>query len=93
VIFHITTREAWAAARTSGMYRAESLDSEGFIHFSYASQLAATAARHYAGVTGLIVLSVDESALDIVVENDFPHLYEPLPVASVVEVRPLEAAL
>jgi uncharacterized protein (DUF952 family) len=93
VIFHITTSEAWAAARTSGMYRAASLDSEGFIHFSFASQLADTAALLFAGVSGLVVLSVDDSALDIVVEDGFPHLYAPLPVTSVIEVRPLSSVL
>jgi uncharacterized protein (DUF952 family) len=92
VIFHITTPSAWAAARAAGMYRAESLDSEGFIHFSFGGQLADTAARHYAGVPGLVVLSVDDSGLDIVVENGFPHLYAPLPISAVVEVRPLESS-
>jgi uncharacterized protein (DUF952 family) len=75
------------------MYRAESLESEGFIHFSYGPQLADTSARYYAGVPGLIVLSVDDSSLDVRVEGGFPHLYAPLPVASVVEVRPLESAV
>lgn len=64
---------------------------EAFVHFSYESQVAGTAARYYAGVDGLIVLVVDEAGLDVRVENGFPHLYEPLPVASVVEVRPLES--
>ena len=81
------------------MYRAESLDSEGFIHFSSWSQLAATAARYYAGVPDLVVLVVDPSGLDVRVEpspstgDSFPHLYSPLPVSAVVEVLPLEGAL
>jgi uncharacterized protein (DUF952 family) len=81
------------------MYRVESLASEGFIHFSRWSQLAATAGRYYAGVPDLVVLVVDPSGLDVRVEpspstgETFPHLYEPLPVAAVVEVLPLEAAL
>ena len=93
MIFHITGSEAWSAARTEGVYRAPSLETEGFIHFSYAPQLAGTAALHYAGVTGLIVLAVEEAGLDIRVEGGFPHLYEPLPVSAVRDVKPLEAAL
>ena len=38
MIFHITTHEAWSAA--TDMYRT---GDEEFIHFSFASQLAATA--------------------------------------------------
>jgi uncharacterized protein (DUF952 family) len=95
VIFHITTPAAWEAALSSGVYRAASLESEGFIHFSQASQLHDTAARHYAGVDGLIVLSVSESLLDdeMRIEDGFPHLYGPLPVRAVVEVRPLASAV
>ena len=98
-ILHIVARSAWAAARTSGMYRAESLDSEGFIHFSSWSQLAATVGRYYAGVPDLVVLVVDPAGLDVRLEHSpstgesFSHLYGPLPVSAVVEVLPLEEAL
>ena len=82
------------------MYRAESLASEGFIHFSRWSQLAGTAARYYGGVSDLVVLVVDESALDdLRVElspstgETFPHLYGDCRSRAVAEVLPLEQAL
>jgi uncharacterized protein (DUF952 family) len=78
------------AARTSGMY---GLGDEGFVHFSYASQLAGTVARYYAGEPDLVVLVVDEAGLDVRVEGGFPHLYEPLPVDRVASVMPLSEAL
>ena len=99
MILHICSASAWAAARAAGTYRAESLSSEGFIHFSRWSQLAATAGRYYAGMPDLVVLVVDPEGLDVRVEpspstgESFPHLYEPLPVPAVVEVLPLEEAL
>jgi uncharacterized protein (DUF952 family) len=93
VIVHVCSASAWDEARTSGTYRAESLASEGFIHFSGWDQLAETAARHYAGVDGLLVLMVDQAGLDVRVENGFPHLYEPLPFSAVADVLPLEQAL
>ena len=93
MIVHICSADAWSAARTSGMYRAESLASEGFIHFSSWSQLPGTAARYYAGVPDLVVLVVDPDGLDVRVETGFPHLYSELPASAVVEVMPLEAAL
>ena len=98
-ILHVAERSVWEAARTAGAYRAESLDSEGFIHFSSWSQLARTVGRYYAGVPGLVVLVVDPEGLDLRLEpspstgESFPHLYEPLPAAAVVEVLPLEEAL
>ena len=85
MIFHITSPSEWAAASETYW-----TGDEEFIHFSFESQLADTAARHYADVSGLIVLVVDREGLDVRVENGFPHLYEPLPVDAVVEVRPLE---
>ena len=75
------------------MYRADSLASEGFIHFSRWDQLAATAERHYAGAPDLLVLVVEPGDLPFRVENGFPHLYAELPLTAVAEVLPLEQAL
>jgi uncharacterized protein (DUF952 family) len=96
-VFHIVSIEAWDAAVANGSYRPESLASEGFIHFSYAEQVAATANRYYRELDGLQVLEVDPDVLDTALRVElspatgehFPHLYGPLPVAAVVAVRPL----
>jgi uncharacterized protein (DUF952 family) len=92
-VVHIASPEAWAEARTSGLYRAESLAEEGFIHFSRWDQLADTASRYYAGVPGLVVLVVEPGALPFRVENGFPHLYSELPVSAITEVLTLQGAL
>ena len=92
-VVHIASVPEWESARTSGLYRADSLASEGFIHFSRWDQLADTASRHYAGVPDLVVLVVDPEGLPFRVENGFPHLYSELPVSAVTEVLPLEDAL
>ena len=98
-MLHVLSRDAWEAARTAGMYRAESLSSEGFIHFSRWEQLAGVVARYYEGVPDLVVLVVDPAGLDVRLEpspstgDSFPHLYSPLPVSAVAEVLPLEEAL
>ena len=39
MIYHITSRSAWNQARARGMYRTESLDTEGFIHCSTPQQV------------------------------------------------------
>ena len=92
-VVHIAEPEAWAAVRTSGLYRAESLADEGFIHFSRWDQLPGTAAAHYSDVPGLVVLVVDPSGLPFRVENGFPHLYAELPASAIIEVLPLAEAL
>jgi len=92
-VVHICTSAAWSKARASSIYSADSLGSEGFIHFSRWDQLASTASRYYAGVDGLLVLVVEPGDLPFRVENGFPHLYSELPLAAVTEVLPLEEAL
>ena len=93
-LLHICAVADWEAAQRDGSYRAASLASEGFIHLSTPAQVAATAARYYAGQTGLVLLELDAARLDgLRWENSgpgvFPHVYGPLPLASVTAVTPL----
>ena len=98
-LFHIALREDWDRARRAGEYRVStigrSLEEEGFIHASFAQQVAATADRFYAGVEApLVLLVVDRGRLgsSVVVEpapgtdEVFPHVYGPIPVAAVSQV-------
>lgn len=70
-ILHITTREAWEAARSSGEYRAPSLAGEGFIHCSTADQVLRVANALFAGARDLVLLHIDPAALHA------PLRYEP----------------
>jgi uncharacterized protein (DUF952 family) len=96
-VFHIVSIAAWDDARAGGSLRPESLTNEGFIHFSYAGQVTATANRHYREVDGLQVLEVDPNLIgtELLIEPSpvtgelYPHLYGPLPVAAVVAIHPL----
>ncbi|HEY7185827.1 MAG TPA: DUF952 domain-containing protein [Vicinamibacterales bacterium] len=96
-IYHITTQSAWRAAREASVYRAESLETEGFIHCSEERQLAWVLQKHFSGRTGLLLLHIDPTRLDADVKYEnleggtelFPHVYGPIPVTAVVEVSPL----
>jgi anti-anti-sigma factor len=101
-LYHLALPADWAAAQQAGEYttstRGRSLAEEGFIHCSFARQVAATAARFYADVDDVVVLRIDPSRLGdaaVVVEDlfdageAFPHIYGPIPVAAVVGVRRL----
>jgi len=81
----------------SGAYPGSSQDAaDGFIHFSTARQVRASAAKHWAGQTGLVLLTVDPGPLGDSLKWEpsrggdlFPHLYGPLPVSAVISVDPL----
>jgi uncharacterized protein (DUF952 family) len=97
VIHHMCREEEWAAAKLSGSYPGSSQDAaDGFIHFSTASQIVESAAKHRAGQTGLVLLSVPARLLGDALKWEpsrggelFPHLYGPLPVDAVTAAEPL----
>lgn len=81
--------------------RGRTLQEEGFIHLSLPHQLPGVARMLYGDGDGdggrdLVVLVVDPDRLADPVRyeamrpggEEFPHLYGPLPVGAVVEVRP-----
>jgi glutathione S-transferase len=101
-LFHLAVAdEWWAAVDAGGPYRrsttGRSLDDEGFIHCSFAHQVAATAERHYAGRSDVLVLKIDTTKVAHLLRVEdltgtgetFPHLYGPLPLDAVVGVSEL----
>jgi len=95
VLFHITPRIDWDAAVARGEYRAASLEAEGFIHLSTDAQWPSTLQRFFRGREGLVLLAIDPSRLTHEVRFEaadgdrFPHLYGPLDLGAVIDVRPL----
>jgi uncharacterized protein (DUF952 family) len=97
VIYKICTAEEWAAAETAGRFTGSPVDvADGFIHFSTAEQAEETARRHFAGQTGLVLVSVDAKVIADKLTWEpsrggdlFPHLYTPLDLDVVTSVRPL----
>ena len=93
--FHITTKARWAAAKLAGMYRAPSLETEGFIHLSGDRQWPRTANRFYRGQADLVLLVIAPARLRAAVRfeaadgEEFPHLYGPLDLDAVGEVLDL----
>src|SRR5258708_33365574 len=63
-IYKICSASAWREAERQGVYRGSADDvSDGFIHFSTASQVAETAKKHFFRQTGLFLIEVDADAL------------------------------
>ena len=101
MIYHLTDPARWAlslaAGRHTGSTRDADLEQEGYIHCSTADQWPGVVERFYSDVTELLLLHIDEGALDspLIYEQlgeapeSFPHVYGPLPVAAVVHVERL----
>lgn len=98
LLVHLCTAADWDAARGSREFRPPSLAESGFVHLSAPSQVHLPATRLFAGRTDIVLLCVDTARLGAPlrwepgVPSDpesmlFPHLYGPLPVAAVVDVR------
>lgn len=103
MLYHAALPQDWAAALTSGRYevstRGQTLAQVGFIHASYLHQVERIVNLFFGDVEELVLLVIEPSKLGAkVVEESgtdspngehFPHIYGPLPVDAVIDIRPL----
>ena len=102
LIYKIVPDGLWREAAAKGSFGGSPVDvTHGFIHFSTGSQVRDTAAKHFAGVSDLLIVAVSAADLGAPLRWEpsrggdlFPHLYAELPMAAVrwVEPLPLDAA-
>jgi uncharacterized protein (DUF952 family) len=98
-IYKICPASAWREAERQGVFRGSADDRrDGFIHFSAASQVAGTVAKHFAGQTGLFLIAIDAEALGEALKWEpsrgaelFPHLYGELDIGAVIRILDLRA--
>ena len=96
-IYKICDTAQWMQAERDGEFRGSAADlADGYIHFSTATQVAGTAARHFAGMSGLVLVAVEADKLGAALKWEpsrggalFPHLYGVLPMAAVRWAKPL----
>lgn len=101
-IYHLALADDWCAARAEGVYRLStrnlSIEQVGFLHASYAHQIAATHQRFFADAGPLKLLVLDPQQLEareLPVRAEaapgsgelFPHVYGDLPVEAVLQVE------
>lgn len=97
LIYKIFRAAEWAALAENGETPGAPVDlADGYIHFSTASQAPETAARHFAGQTGLILAALDPAPLGDALKWEpsrggalFPHLYRALRLSDIAWHRPL----
>ena len=98
LIYKLLRAEEWAAFRSSGVFSGAPGDrTDGYIHFSTAEQVRETAAKHFAGVDGLVLAEVDPRKLGAALKWEpsrggglFPHLYSPMTMKAVESTWTLE---
>lgn len=97
LIYKIAPQALWRQAEADGVFAGAPVDlADGYIHFSTAAQVRETAARHFAGQDGLVLVAVDAGGLGEALKWEpsrggalFPHLYAALDPAAALWVRPL----
>jgi uncharacterized protein (DUF952 family) len=102
-IYTLVRAADWRAAEARGFYQGSADDvRDGFLHFSTAEQLRASAAKHRAGIADLLMVEVVAASLGEALKWEaasggsrsglFPHLYGVLPVSAVQRVVALPLA-
>ncbi|MCC5962629.1 MAG: DUF952 domain-containing protein [Rhodobacteraceae bacterium] len=92
LIYKIFRRSEWDALCSDGSTLGAPVDrADGFIHFSTAQQVMATAARHFQDESDLVLVASEAEALGDALRWEpsrggalFPHLYRPMRLSDVV---------
>lgn len=99
VAYKILTADQLAMLEREGTFAGAPVDlADGYIHLSTEAQLTETVDKHFAGQTDLAVAAVDLTAYSSETVRweearggkEFPHLYEPLLLETVIAYGPLE---
>ena len=97
LIYKIFRADEWATMQADGQTLGAPVDlSDGFVHFSTAEQAAETAAKHFAGAEGLVLLAVEADTLGEALKWEvsrggalFPHLYREIHMTDVLWAKDL----
>jgi uncharacterized protein (DUF952 family) len=100
-VYKILTATDWAQFEREGLFEGSADDRrDGYIHFSTEAQVERTLAKHFRDASEPLVCAEVEARLlgedlrwDMNARGEvYPHLYAALPLAAVVDVRPIEPA-
>lgn len=97
LVYKIFRADEWQSLQADGVSDGAPIDrQDGYVHLSTGEQAAETAAKHFAGVEGLVLLCLDADELGPELKWEpsrggalFPHLYRELRLADIVWDRPL----
>lgn len=97
LIYHIVLPEVWENFKEKEEYEAESLQTEGFIHCSFAEQLDGVLQRYYSNAEKVLILMLDTEKLSSKLVNEpstnneiYPHIYGKINKSAIVELKERE---
>jgi uncharacterized protein (DUF952 family) len=88
-VYKLCVSSEWEIACREGLYEGSDTDRrDGFVHLSFAHQVAASAARYFRGCETVLLIALDAVSLGERLRYEpsrggesFPHLYAPLATA------------
>ncbi len=93
-IYHIVLPDYWETFSACEFYETESLETEGFIHCSYAEQVGPVLKRYYQAPTTVIILRIDSDKLtsrlveEASTNNEiYPHIYGRINREAIAEIE------
>ncbi|HCW06874.1 MAG TPA: DUF952 domain-containing protein [Cytophagales bacterium] len=96
MIYHITSVQDWQLQTNALEFIPSDYHKEGFVHCCTSEQLDGVIERYFKGVSGLVLLQLDEMKLTAELKyepstNDekFPHLYGPINREAIVKITSL----
>lgn len=92
-IYKLLRADEWASFQERTLFSGAPVDlKDGYIHLSTSAQVRETAAKHFAGVEGLVLVEVDPRKVGGALKWEpsrggqlFPHLYSPMTLKAVVK--------
>ena len=94
LIYHIVTPEVWENFKDKNFYEAESLQTEGFIHCSFAAQLEAVLQRYYSDAERVLILEIETKKLtskfveEPSTNNEiYPHIYGAINREAIIRIE------
>ncbi len=96
VTYHLVPEDVWEARSKGTEYLPEAYEADGFVHCTDGeTELVAVGNRYYTGdARPYVVVSISRDRLTAPVKYEdpariFPHIYGPLNLDAVVDVRPV----
>ncbi|NIY72366.1 DUF952 domain-containing protein [Marivivens donghaensis] len=97
LIYKIFRADEWAALQANGETAGAPIDiTDGYVHTSTAEQARETAAKHFAGEDGLVLLALESDSFGDELKWEpsrggqlFPHIYRNLRMTDIIWQKPL----
>ncbi len=96
-IYHIVLPEVWENSKDQNFYEAESLQTEGFIHCSFAGQLDRVLQRYYKDAEKVLILEIDtEKLTSKLIEEPstnneiYPHIFGEINAEAIIGIKEKE---